>query len=41
MTIFGHWQTWLLLAGVWFGLMIMTALAFCVIARVGKGGGRN
>lgn len=35
--LFGHWQTWLMLLAVWVSLGALTAIAFGLIARVGKG----
>ena len=34
---FGHLDTWLLLGSAWVGLGALVALAFGIIARVGKG----
>lgn len=35
--LFGHWQTWLKLLAVWVSLGALNAIAFGLIARVGKG----
>lgn len=35
--LFGHWQTWVLLAAAWIGLGALTAIAFGIIARMGEG----
>lgn len=37
MTLFGHWQTWAMLLAAWLALGALTAIAFSLIARVGKG----
>jgi len=36
-SLFGHWYTWALLMGAWVEIGALAALAFGVIARVGKG----
>lgn len=33
--LFGHWQTWALLAGAWLSLGTLMALVFGLIARIG------
>lgn len=40
-TLFGHPSTWLLLAGMWCAIAIVSAAMFAVIAKVGRGRGRE
>jgi hypothetical protein len=41
LTVFGHLDTWLLLAIGWVGIAIVTALIFGALARIGGGEGRR
>ena len=33
--LFGHWQTWALLAGAWLGIAMLVSVVFGTIDRVG------
>jgi len=37
LTLFGHWHIWALLGSAWLALGLLSALAFGVIAKVGRG----